>query len=68
MPIVPKKSVSSTEKTNGEAVTTPAAANAPVSENWPRMLRSGVLNHVSGKRGTLRAPPTGLFGVSGFPR
>ncbi len=67
MPIVSKKSDSSSENTNSPAVTNPTAVKAPVRLKSPRMLRSGALNQVSGMRGTFRAQPTGLSGVSGLP-
>ncbi len=60
VPMVSKKSASSSVKTNRTAVTTPTRSNEPNSENWPSSPKSGVAMILSGKAGTLRFQPCGL--------
>ena len=60
VPIVSKKSASSSEKTNMIAVTKPSFSNDPSRLNWPRIPRSGVFVIDSGSAGTVSDQASGF--------
>ena len=60
VPIVSKKSASSSVKTSSEALTTPTSPIEPNREKLPSRENSGTSKILSGKDGTLRFQPLGL--------
>ena len=62
VPIVSKKSASISVKTNSSAATTPTSSKEPISENSPRVPKSGFLarSPKPGRSGTVERPHLGF--------